>query len=121
MRNRVKTLKGDEDGMTVVMETGLYGNSLLFFPSQTGGWSADCVSVRGVCGYETSEKNNNTQARISIFNSSLLDNVDRNVYEHDALRDRHPFSCAAMTLALHYVVSEINMLKQAGVDSKQAT
>lgn len=37
MRNRVKTLKGDEDGMTVVMETGLYGNSLLFFPQPDRG------------------------------------------------------------------------------------
>lgn len=60
MRNRVKTLKGDEDGVAVVMETGLYGNSLLFlFFSARRGWSADCVSVRGACGYETSEKNNN--------------------------------------------------------------
>lgn len=48
------------------METACF-----FPPSQTGGWSADCVSVRGVCGYETSEKNNNTQAPVSILNLNI--------------------------------------------------
>lgn len=75
MRNRGKTLKGDEDGVAVVMETGLYGNSLLFFsfffPQPDGGWSADCVSVRRVCGYETSEKNNNKRAHISILRLNM--------------------------------------------------
>lgn len=70
MRNRGKTLRGDEDGVAVVMETGLYGNSL-FFPQPDRGWSADCVSVRGVCGYEMSEKNNNKQARISILRLNM--------------------------------------------------
>lgn len=76
LRNRGKALKGDEHGVAVVMETGLYGNSLLFFffffkPDR--GWSADCVSVSGVCGYETSEKNNNNnkQAHISILRVNM--------------------------------------------------
>lgn len=45
------------------METACF---FLFFFQPDRGWSADCVSVRGVRGYETSEKNNNKQAHICI-------------------------------------------------------
>lgn len=49
------------------METACF---FLFFSARRG-WSADCVSVRGVCGYETSEKNNNTQAHVSILSLNM--------------------------------------------------
>lgn len=53
----------------VSMETACFFS--FFFPQPDGGWSADCVSVRHVCGYETSEKNNNKRAHISILRLNM--------------------------------------------------
>lgn len=47
--------RGDEDGVAVVMETSRRGNSP-FFPDRqadTRGLTAECVNMKGVCGYET--------------------------------------------------------------------
>lgn len=43
------------------METACFCGFFFFLPDG----SADCVSGRGVCGYEASEKNNNKKAYIS--------------------------------------------------------
>lgn len=80
------------------METACFFFFCFFSSQPDRGWPADCVSVRGVCGHETSEKNNNKQAHLEAKyeneHSNMLSGANRTACNHDAFQVYHHLTCA---------------------------